>query len=94
MVKYVLDKRWIFYDIETGLRAHKKKITLYTGMGIITTCIFWGTETVFWLIWETDIMRELGAVIGLTVGYYLKYNLDRRYVFTDARLFTDIVHDA
>jgi hypothetical protein len=27
-------------------------------------------------------MREAGAVLGLTVGYVVKYRLDRRYVFT------------
>jgi hypothetical protein len=31
-------------------------------------------------------MRELGAVIGLAIGYVVKYNLDRRFVFTDAQL--------
>ena len=28
----------------------------------------------------------LGAVLGLSVGYVVKYNLDRRFVFTDSRL--------
>ena len=32
------------------------------------------------------MMRELGAIIGLGVGYLIKYHLDRRYVFTDTRL--------
>lgn len=86
VVKYVLDKRWIFFDDATGLRAHGRKFTLYTIMGIVTTAIFWGTETAFWLIWHTDAMRETGAVIGLMVGYVIKYNLDRRFVFTNARL--------
>lgn len=83
VVKYMLDKRWIFYDLETGLKNHSQKFSLYTAMGIVTTVIFWGTETAFWLVWQTDLMRELGAVIGLTVGYVVKYNLDRRFVFTD-----------
>lgn len=86
VVKYALDKRWIFFDDATGLRAHGRKFTLYTVMGIVTTAVFWGTETAFWLIWHTDAMREMGAVIGLMVGYVIKYNLDRRFVFTDARL--------
>lgn len=86
VVKYALDKRWIFADQSTGLKAHSRKFTLYTSMGLITTAIFWGTETAFWLIWETDAMRELGAVLGLAVGYVVKYNLDRRFVFTDQRL--------
>ena len=86
VVKYVLDKRWIFADTSTGVKAHGKKFGLYTVMGIVTTAIFWGTETVFWLTWQTDAMRELGAVLGLAVGYVVKYNLDRRLVFTDRRL--------
>ena len=86
IVKYVLDKRWIFFDMTTGLKAHGHKFTLYTAMGVITTGIFWSTETFFWIIWKTDAMRETGAVLGLLAGYLLKYNLDRRFVFSDSRL--------
>ncbi|WP_298976320.1 GtrA family protein [uncultured Roseobacter sp.] len=88
VIKYALDKRWIFADTSTGLKAHGQKFTLYTVMGVITTAIFWGTETAFWLIWETDLMRETGAVLGLAVGYIVKYKLDRRFVFTDTHLGT------
>ncbi len=86
VIKYALDKRWIFFDLETGVKNHSRKFSLYTAMGLFTTAIFWGTETAFWLIWQTDLMRELGAVLGLSVGYVVKYNLDRRFVFTDRRL--------
>ena len=86
LVKYVLDKGWIFYDRATTLRSHGKKFSLYTATGVITTLIFWSTETVFWLVWHTEWMREIGAVVGLTLGYVVKYQLDRRYVFTDPRL--------
>lgn len=86
VIKYVLDKRWIFYDLGTGVKTHGQKFSLYTAMGLVTTAIFWGTETAFWLIWKTDLMRELGAVIGLSIGYIVKYNLDRRFVFTVSRL--------
>ena len=86
MIKYLLDKRWIFYDRGTGMKSHGQKCSLYTAMGLVTTAIFWGSETSFWLLWHSDIMRELGAVIGLTLGYVVKYNLDRRFVFTDRQL--------
>lgn len=86
VVKYFLDKRWIFYDLETGARNHGRKFSMYTAMGVITTAIFWGTETVFWFAWQTELMRELGALIGLTIGYIIKYNLDRRFVFTNQQL--------
>lgn len=85
-IKFILDKRWIFYDQETGVINHGRKFSLYTAMGIVTTAIFWGTETAFWLLWQTDRMRELGAILGLTVGYVMKYNLDRRFVFTSEQL--------
>lgn len=85
VVKYALDKRWIFFDEEGGMRAHGRKFSLYTAMGVVTTAIFWGTETAFWLIWETHRMREVGAVLGLAVGYTVKYELDRRFVFAPAR---------
>lgn len=84
-VKYVLDKRWIFFDTTTGAAAQGKQFTLYTLMGIATTAIFWVTQTSFWLIWQTDLARETGAVLGLTVGYLTKYALDRRFVFNRVR---------
>jgi putative flippase GtrA len=85
VVKYLLDKRWIFADAATGLRAHSRRFSRYTATGVVTTLIFWGTETGFWLAWQTDLAREAGAVLGLTVGYVLKYRLDKRYVFTGDR---------
>lgn len=86
VIKYALDKRWIFHDRTEGVQQTGRQFTLYTIMGLVTTAIFWGAETAFWLIWRTDLMREAGAVLGLMVGYVVKYNLDRRYVFTDSRL--------
>lgn len=82
VVKYVLDKRWIFADQATGIAAHRQRFGLYAATGIITTAIFWGMETGFWLIWGTETMRELGAIIGLSIGYVAKYFLDRRFVFS------------
>lgn len=81
VVKYVLDKRWIFYDRTSGARAQGTQFALYSLMGVATTAIFWATETAFWLIWQTDLAREVGAVLGLSVGYITKYALDRRFVF-------------
>ena len=52
----------------------------YSILGVFTTIIFWVID-LFWLIWETEHMREFGAIIGLSIGYVLKYNLDKKYVF-------------
>ena len=82
VVKYVLDKRWIFYDQATGAKAHARRFALYTLMGLGTTTIFWGSEALAWWLWHTDLAREIGAVLGLMVGYVAKYQFDRRFVFT------------
>lgn len=86
VVKYLLDKRWIFFDSATGAAAHGRKFALYTAMGVVTTLIFWGSETAAWAIWHSETAREAGAIAGLMVGYVVKFRLDRRFVFTDARL--------
>ncbi|MEM0945046.1 MAG: GtrA family protein [Pseudomonadota bacterium] len=82
VVKYVLDKRWIFQDRSAGVAAHSKRFSLYTLMGVATTVIFWGTQTAFFTIWGTETMLYLGGALGLAVGYVVKYNLDRRFVFS------------
>lgn len=84
VVKYLLDKRWIFADRDTSAAAHGRQFSLYALMGVLTTLIFWGTETAFWWVGRSELMREIGAVIGLSVGYVVKYRLDRRFVFRRA----------
>ena len=81
VTKYYLDKRWIFADRDTGLRQIQRQFLLYMLMGGATTAVFWTIETAFWLIWKSGLMRDLGAVIGLTIGYVIKYHLDKRFVF-------------
>lgn len=84
VVKYLLDKRYIFQFTADSLGHDAKLFVLYTAMGIITTAIFWGVEWSFHAIFQTKEMRYLGAVIGLTIGYIIKYRLDKRYVFRSA----------
>lgn len=86
IVKYYLDKNWIFYDLNRNFNENYQKFLLYTTMGIGSTLIFWGFETIFWIVWKTNLMRELGAIIGLTIGYIFKFMLDRKYVFINNRL--------
>src|SRR3712207_3605133 len=84
-VKYVLDKYWIFYDDYTTPQREARKVFLYGVLSVLTTCIFWGFEVAFWRIWETDFAKYTGAVLGLAIGYAVKYTLDRNYVFTERR---------
>jgi len=50
-------------------------------MSVFTTIIFWGTEIGFDVIFDNDNAKYLGAVIGLSIGYIVKYFLDKKFVF-------------
>ena len=80
-VKYVLDKNWIFYDDYTSHRDEVRKVTLYGLFSVFTTLIFWGFEVTFWLIWRSDAAKYAGAILGLAIGYCIKFALDQRFVF-------------
>jgi len=81
LAKYILDKHYIFC-FRTRNNAHNAKtFALYTAMGLFTTIIFWGFEFGFHYIFETKEMRYFGGVIGLVIGYFTKYRLDKRFVF-------------
>lgn len=82
VVKYVLDKRWIFRDRASGLKAHGKRFGLYTVMGLATTAVFWGVQTACVLVWRSETALMVGGALGLAIGYLVKYRLDRRFVFT------------
>ena len=81
ITKYILDKNYIFKDLDHSLKNNSKKFTMYSFNGVFTTVIFWGTESLFYFVYGTTLARELGAVIGLSIGYFLKYRLDKKYVF-------------
>ncbi|MEE8535498.1 MAG: GtrA family protein, partial [Kiloniellales bacterium] len=83
-VKYLLDKRWIFDDRETGIARHRRKFALYSASGVLTTLVFWCTELGFAQLGDGDHLKFLGATIGLAGGYAMKYRLDRRFVFGGA----------
>lgn len=89
VVKYHLDRRWIFQDQGRGAAHHGRTFFLYSLMGVATTALFWITETVFWLTWGTDAAREAGATLGLAAGYAAKYQLDRKYVFSGSAAEAD-----
>jgi putative flippase GtrA len=80
-IKYVLEKKYVF-DFHADNLVHDTRLfILYGYMSVFTTLIFWGIEWAFHVVFETDAMRYLGGAIGLTVGSFIKYHLDKRFVF-------------
>ena len=81
VVKYILDKKFIFYHEVKDKKDDAKKFALYSLMGVFTTIIFWGTEMGFYYFIPNPNAKYLGAVIGLSIGYVIKYFLDKKFVF-------------
>jgi len=81
VAKYILDKKYIFYHTPKDKSDDAKKFMLYSFMGGFTTIIFWGTEIAFDYFLASPNAKYLGAVIGLSIGYVIKYFLDKKYVF-------------
>ena len=80
-LRYLLEKRYIFAFKSNNIAHDGQLFVLYSFMGVFTTAIFWGVEYAFHLIFATDTMRYVGGVIGLAIGFYVKYQLDKKYVF-------------
>jgi putative flippase GtrA len=81
VVKYLLDKNYIFYDRTTGLVRRGGQFVRYVLTGVLTTAIFWGFELGAYHGFHNQAARYLGGALGLAVGYWLKYQLDTRIVF-------------
>jgi len=85
-IKYVLEKRHIFSFKADSLAHDGGMFVLYSIMGVLTTALFWAVEYSFHIVFGTDGMRYLGGVIGLVLGYVIKYRLDKRFVFVSRRV--------
>tara|TARA_R110002167_G_scaffold6277_8_gene29080 strand:- start:23286 stop:23690 length:405 start_codon:yes stop_codon:yes gene_type:complete len=85
VVKFVLDRKYIFKADTVPLSKDGRQFIAYAATGVLTTVLFWGSEIAFELLFASREARYVGAILGLSCGYILKYQLDRRYVFTRVR---------
>ncbi|MDD3475330.1 MAG: GtrA family protein [Sulfurimonas sp.] len=83
VLKYILDKKYIFFHTPKSKRDDGRKFFLYSLMGLFTTFIFWGFEISFDALFVNENAKYIGAVIGLSIGYVVKYFLDKKFVFKD-----------
>ncbi|CAI8371086.1 MAG: Uncharacterised protein [Gammaproteobacteria bacterium] len=79
--KYSLDRVYIFKYNINNIYGYSKNFALYTFTGIFTTLIFWIFEYSFYILFENNVAKYIGAIIGLTIGYTVKYVLDKKFVF-------------
>lgn len=81
VVKYLLDRHYIFKASTRPLHRDLGQFIAYGSTGVLTTLLFWGTEIAFDMLFENRAARYAGAVLGLSIGYVIKHRLDRRFVF-------------
>jgi len=79
--KYILDKNFVFEYQSSSNADELRNFSLYSLFGIVTTLIFWGTEILFDSLSQNPNSRYAGAIVGLAIGYLIKYQLDKHYVF-------------
>jgi hypothetical protein len=81
VVKYLLDKAWIFRYEHRGVVHGVRTFSLYVAMGLGTTLIFWVVEFGADALFHGETSRLAGGALGLVIGYVTKYHLDKRFVF-------------
>lgn len=77
-LKYLLDRRYVF---QAKGPATEGEFLAYALTGGAITAVFFAVEYVIWMIFQTATARDIGIVVGMTIGYALKFLLDRRLVF-------------
>ncbi len=85
LFKYVMDKRYIFAFETEDVLHEGRTMLLYGLMGVFTTLEFWVVELLFNHFLAFAGARYVGACLGLALGYWLKYQLDQRFVFVARR---------
>ena len=81
LLKYGLDKRFIFQDRATGARAHARRFSLYAAGGLFTTAIPYALELIARGYFPRGPGVLVAGAVGLVIGYAVKFRLDRRFVF-------------
>ena len=79
--KYFLDKKFVFADKTESQEKEVKKVLLYALMSVFTTFILTLIVGGFKAYISRERAKDAGLVIGLLIGYTIKFFLDRKFVF-------------
>jgi putative flippase GtrA len=83
LFKFTVDKMIVFEERDIKrLKNTTRQFVLYMAMAVFTTIIFWTFETSFKVTFPGTDMELIGGLIGLAIGYTVKFVLDSRFVFS------------
>ncbi len=81
LLKYFLDRKYIFCFSPKNKNDEGFKFVIYSALGLFTTSIFWVIEFAFDYFFVCEYFKYIGAILGLSLGYFVKFFLDKKYVF-------------
>ncbi|MCA2914275.1 MAG: GtrA family protein [Burkholderiales bacterium] len=85
LTKFILDKWFIFNFFPQESIENVRAFFYYSVTGVFTTVIFWCSEVLFYWLFENKEMRYVGAILGLALGYYIKFHLDNQFTFSKVK---------
>ena len=77
--KYILDAAIVF---ESNRNIDLRNFIKYAFIGACITPVIWVAEVTFLNIFGTVFMRDVGALLGIALAYLIKYEVDKRFVFS------------
>lgn len=81
VLKYVLDKKYVFDDSSENIKEEAKKIGIYGLFSVFTTLWLFVISESFERLVEMQYEVHIGWLLGLVTGYLIKYYLDKKFVF-------------
>lgn len=81
VLKYLLDKKFVFNDGYENRKTETKKAGMYALMSLLCTVISIGITAFVKYTFGPERAKDIGWFLGLLIGYTLKFYLDKRYVF-------------
>lgn len=79
--KFVLDKFIVFESNNTNIKETAWQFFIYSSLAVITTIIFLLFEFSFKIFFHFYHSEIVGGLIGLVIGYTVKFFLDKKFVF-------------
>lgn len=81
VLKYLLDKKYVFNDGYENRNAETRKAGLYAFMSILCTILSVCITGSFKIVFGVQLAKKVGWFLGLILGYTAKFFLDKKYVF-------------
>lgn len=81
VVKYLLDKNYIFQHASANRTQEAWVLALYLGTSIVMTAFYLVSQAVIFFVYGEGVVYYASGTAVLLLGYAIKFALDGRFVF-------------